>query len=243
MTHDLQAQAAYDQRISVGFGSWGSSPPKFRIYSPENRLYIGSYCALGYDVTIFAGGTHPYKLLTQHHLKLLFGLETTEQWTDGSPSRYDVTKIGSDVWIGEGAVIMSGVSIGHGAVVGAHAVVDQDVPPFAIVAGNRARVLKSRFSEEVGYRLGQLAWWDWHPDRVKAAAHIISSKDIDGLENYAREHDGHLRTPIPTHDEPPAVKMSEVQEQPHHSNEANPKKTTRPRSPRSKSTKAPNGTP
>lgn len=197
MTHDLAIQAQYDDRITVGVGSWGSSPPKFRIYSPVNRIYIGSYCALGYDVTIFAGGTHPYKFITQHHLKLHYGLQSPEEWAEESPSKYDQTKIGSDVWIGEGAVILSGVSIGHGAIVGAHAVVDKDVPAYAIVAGNRADIVKYRFDEDTINRLCRLSWWEWHEDHVKWAAGMICSAELDVLECYATLNGPDLSSPRP----------------------------------------------
>lgn len=196
MTYDLAEQAAHDERISVGFGSWGSSAPKFRVYGAENRIEIGSYCALGFDVTIFAGGTHPYKLLTQHHLKLLFGLETMEEWAAASPSRTHITRIGSDVWIGEGAMILSGVTIGHGAVIGANAVVDKDVPPFAIAIGNRAKIAKYRFDKAVIDSLCRLQWWGWHRDHVKAAANIIASRDIKKLEQYFRDNENVVHSPI-----------------------------------------------
>lgn len=80
-------------------------------------------------------------------------------------------KIGNDVWIGEGVVIMDGINIADGAIVGAYAVVTKDVPPYAVVAGNPARIVKFRFSQEIIDKLRQIKWWDWAelPDEAKKA--------------------------------------------------------------------------
>lgn len=75
--------------------------------------------------------------------------------------------IGNDVWIGRGATVLPGVSIGHGAVVGADAVVTRDVPPYAIVAGNPARVIRFRFSEATIPRMLEIRWWDWNDEKIK----------------------------------------------------------------------------
>ena len=77
------------------------------------------------------------------------------------------TTIGSDVWIGYGATILSGVRIGHGAVVGTAAVVAWNVPDYAIVVGNPARILKKRFDDVTIDRLLRLRWWDWNPDCIR----------------------------------------------------------------------------
>src|ERR687890_149200 len=71
------------------------------------------------------------------------------------------TVVGNDVWLGYEAIVMAGVTIGDGAIVAAGSVVAGDVPPYAIVAGNPARVVRSRFAEEDVQRLLRAAWWDW----------------------------------------------------------------------------------
>lgn len=80
------------------------------------------------------------------------------------PSAYKTTKnieIGNDVWIGFRALILGGAKVGNGAVIGAGAVVASDVPPFAVVVGNPAKILRFRFSEEIINALQQIAWWEW----------------------------------------------------------------------------------
>ena len=78
------------------------------------------------------------------------------------------TIIGNDVWIGQRVVVKSGCRIGDGAVVGAGAVVTKDVPPYAIVGGVPAKVIRMRFSEDIIERLKEIKWWDYSDDRLKA---------------------------------------------------------------------------
>lgn len=89
--------------------------------------------------------------------------------------------IGNDVWIGAGAFISSGVRIGDGAVVGARAVVTKDVPPYAIVAGTPARIIRFRFEPEVIGDLLALAWWNLSDERVDSLLPYILSSDVAGL--------------------------------------------------------------
>ena len=89
---------------------------------------------------------------------------------DASPAK---TRIGNDVWIGRDVLVRGGVVIGNGACVGMGAVVTKDVPPYAIVCGNPARVIRYRFSDDVIHRLEKICWWNY------------SLKKIDGLANFA----------------------------------------------------------
>ena len=83
------------------------------------------------------------------------------------------TLIGNDVWIGLNAVIMGGVRIGNGAIVAAGAVVAKDVPPYAVVAGNPARVVKYRFAKGICKKLDEIKWWYWEELKIRQAADLI----------------------------------------------------------------------
>jgi virginiamycin A acetyltransferase len=90
--------------------------------------------------------------------------------------------VGHDVWIGTGAVIMPGISIGDGAIIGAYSVVASDVPAYSIVAGNPARVVKLRFDEATIASLEEIAWWDWPVEKISRNLAAIRGKDVDALE-------------------------------------------------------------
>ena len=103
--------------------------------------------------------------------------------------------IGSDVWIGRGATIRAGVRIGDGAVVGTRAVVVQDVRPYAIVAGDPARELRRRFSDEQVAALLEVRWWDWPPERVRSLAGLLCAGDVDGFLAACAGGDRSVRLP------------------------------------------------
>jgi serine acetyltransferase len=97
----------------------------------------------------------------------------------GHPSCKGDIIIENDVWIGAKATIMSGVRIGNGAIVAAGSVVSKDVPPYAIVAGNPAKVVKYRFSDEQIKKLLSIAWWNWDEQKIKDNAMTMWSNNID----------------------------------------------------------------
>jgi virginiamycin A acetyltransferase len=95
------------------------------------------------------------------------------------------TVVGHDVWIGMEALVMPGVRIGHGAVVGARAVVASDVPDYAVVAGNPARLVRRRYTEEEAARLVALSWWDWPVARIARAIPLLVKGGVAALEDFA----------------------------------------------------------
>ena len=97
----------------------------------------------------------------------------------GHPASKGDVVIGNDVWIAEGAVILSGVKIGDGAVIGSQAVVSKDVPPYAVVSGNPARLVKMRFDEDTIKMLLQIQWWNWPTEKIRQHLHLICSPKLD----------------------------------------------------------------
>jgi acetyltransferase-like isoleucine patch superfamily enzyme len=158
-----------DLRVTVGDYTYFDRHISLALFTPDDRIEIGKFCSLAKDVTIFGGGNHIMTRATTFPFKWLSAeVEPEERYIDAASK--GKTIIGHDVWVGYGATIMSGVKIGNGAVVGAQAVVAQDIPAYAIVVGNPAQVIRYRFKPETIERLLDLSWWDW--DSAKIAANV-----------------------------------------------------------------------
>jgi len=105
----------------------------------------------------------------------------------GHPKTKGDVIIGSDVWIGTESLILSGVTIGDGAVIGARAVVAKDVPPFSVVVGNPAKIIKKRFDDQTIEKLLDIKWWLWPDSRISKAIPLLLSDDISKFIDYAEE--------------------------------------------------------
>lgn len=174
-----------DPRISIGVGTYASGPPLLRPHHPGNSITIGKYCCLAFDVTIFAGGSHPIHYATMQPLKFRLGLSDFASWSDDCGDDQEATRIGNDVWLAHGATILSGVTIGNGAIIGARSVVTKDVPPYAIVGGNAARHIRYRFDQKTIDRLEQIKWWDWPSELITEAAEYLCSPDLQKFFDFA----------------------------------------------------------
>lgn len=164
-----------DPRISVGRFTYGS--PQFKVWEDDESVTIGAFCSIADEVVLFGGGEHRPEWVTTYPLRIAFGDPLAGK--DGHPATKGPTRIGNDVWIGYGATVMSGVTVGDGAIIGARAVVTRDVPPYAIVTGNPARVARYRFSEEVIAALLDIRWWDWPIEKIHANQGALCGGSID----------------------------------------------------------------
>lgn len=159
-------------------GDWTFGIPTVADYGLNAGLSIGKYCSISEDVTIILGGEHNWRnLSTLCFDKVFEGVE------DIGLSRCFMPKtvIGNDVWIGRRALILSGVTIGDGAVVAAGAVVTKDVRPYAIVAGVPARQIAWRFPYPQRKLLKALKWWLWPDDLVERAIPLLMSGNFEGF--------------------------------------------------------------
>ncbi len=147
-----------------------------------DRLVIGKFCAIAKDVQFIMNGAN-HKLSGFSTFPFyIFG----NGWEKAMPKPEDLpykgdTIIGNDVWIGYKALIMPGVKIGNGAIISSLAVVTTDVPAYTIVGGNPAKVIKSRFPDEIVFELEKLAWWDWSVEKITKHLSAIMSNDINTL--------------------------------------------------------------
>ena len=125
--------------------------------SVKGKVRFGNYCAIGEN------------LRDNYHLPALQSKFYSKHFKGGYPGggKSKEVEIKNDVWIGDNVIILAGVTVGNGACIGAGAVVTKDVPPYAIVGGNPARVIKYRFEPEVIKFLEDVKWWEWSDDRIK----------------------------------------------------------------------------
>jgi phosphonate metabolism protein (transferase hexapeptide repeat family) len=156
---------------------------------------IGKFCSIASNARINAL-EHPMERLTTHKLSYrpneYFFFQGVDQEFRSRRQNKRVS-IGHDVWIGDGAVIMPGLSIGDGAVIGANAVVTKDVEPYAVYAGVPAKLLKWRFQEGIRERLLALKWWDWPHETLADAIPDIQSLPIEEfLEIWENKSDKSL---------------------------------------------------
>lgn len=141
---------------------------------------IGSFCSISWNVSI-GGANHDYQRVTTHAFLYAkqFGLMGNHK--EGYDRFKDKCCVGNDVWIGANAIICRGVNVGDGAVIAAGAVVTKDVPPYAIVGGVPAKVIKFRFSQNIIKRLNSIKWWNFPIDFIKSNFDLFNSKIDDSI--------------------------------------------------------------
>lgn len=185
-----------DQAIEVGnytiYNDFVSDPRLFEknnvlYHYPINhdRLIIGKFCSIACGAKfIFNCANHTLKSLSTYTFPLFY-----EEWdlpksevAAAWDNKGDIV-IGNDVWIGFEAVILAGVKIGDGAIIGARAVVTKDVPPYSIVGGVPAKVIRKRYNPEIIEKLLSLKWWDWTKEKIKINLPFIMSGDIENLKD------------------------------------------------------------
>lgn len=170
-----------DRRISIGANTYGINGNSVLFFRADDQVVIGDYCSFAYGVVIVASGEHNYRSVSSFPFQARFH-------GDGNKDTYSKgpVTIGNDVWVGANASILSGVTIGDGAVVAAGAVVVDDIPPYAMVGGVPARIIKYRFSDEIIQQLLNIRWWRWAPEVVRANMDIFYL-DIELFLEVARE--------------------------------------------------------
>ena len=189
-----------DPNIEVGewtiYNDFAADPVDFErnnvlYHYPVNgdRLVIGKFCSLACGARfLFNSANHTLKSLSTYPFPIFF-----EEWgldiqniTSAWDNKGDII-IGNDVWIGYEAVILSGVTIGDGAIIGTRAVVTKDVPPYTIVGGTPAKEIRKRFDAEVIQQLLILKWWNWSTDKIRQCLPYIAEGKMDELLTRNKE--------------------------------------------------------
>lgn len=186
-----------DPAISVGdftmYNDFAHDPRQFEknnvlYHYPVNqdKLVIGKFCSIACGAKfLFNSANHTQTSLSTYPFAIFFdewGLRMQDV-ADAWDNKGDIV-IGSDVWIGYEAVILAGVTVGHGAIIGTRAVVTKDVPPYTIVGGVPAKPIRKRFADDVIEKLLALRWWDWPAEKIRQCLPYIQSGRADQLPGH-----------------------------------------------------------
>jgi acetyltransferase-like isoleucine patch superfamily enzyme len=157
--------------IQVGRHTYGvGSESAFRA-TEQSPLIVGSFCSVAKDVLFLChAGGHDLKAAAVFPIHRVLLQDRSRDLPSGKGG----ISVGHDVWIGRGAMVLPGVSIGHGAVIGAGSVVTKDVAPYAVVAGNPARLIRRRTSDDYIDHMLAIAWWDWSDETIRSEAESLA---------------------------------------------------------------------
>jgi len=168
--------------LEVGEYTYGEE--HINIHFPTNRykVHIGKFCSIGENCNIYLEASHRTDWITTYPFGRVFP-HVFEKFVPAGPP--NVMKcngsviIGNDVWIAKNVTIMSGVTIGDGAVIANNSHVVKDVPPYAVVGGNPAKLIKYRFSVDKIEKLLEIQWWNWDNQKIKNNIEILCSTRLD----------------------------------------------------------------
>lgn len=185
---ELGKSVVLGKKINLGFGGF--------IYAREigdytyinnychidkNVVSIGKFCSIAINCRIGLGG-HPTDWVSTHSFSYDKKYGIVSDGKNSFKQKLE-TKIGNDVWIGTNATILAGVTIGDGAIIGAHSLVTKDVAPYSVVVGSPAKHLKYRHSAENIKALLNTEWWNWSTEKLKRNIHLFNN-----VEQFLKEN-------------------------------------------------------
>ena len=160
-----------------------------------DKLIIGKFCQIGKNVEfIMNGANHQMNSVSTYPFYIFKGWEQEPPKKEDLPYKGD-TVIGNDVWIGQNVTFLPGVHVGDGCIIGANAVVASDIPPYSVVVGNPAKVLRKRFDDEIIGLLEKLEWWNLPINKIQKIIPLLSNNDIGSVKEELKhyiEGDSHL---------------------------------------------------
>lgn len=175
--------------VVVGRGTYGSLYVVTRDYQ-DARLIIGNWCSIAAGVKFLLSGNHKYDILSTYPYEQLVAGRPSDSRTGIAVAKGNIV-VQDDVWIGENAIICSGVTLGKGSIIAAGAIVTKDVEPYAIVGGNPAHFIKYRFEEPVRRRLLTIDIGKVF-EKVKMTGNYtllhkaITAEDVDLFEDFVK---------------------------------------------------------
>lgn len=164
--------------LTFGHKTYGANT--IAIRGGMNDIIIGKYCSIATGVVMDGGFNHNTSYITKYPFKNMDGIGNESVTCKGN------IVIGSDVWIGEGSMVMSGVNIGHGAIIAARSIVTKNVMPYEVVGGSPATHIKFLFTQYQIDKLLDISWWDWDEKKILDNVDLLTSNNIDEFINKHR---------------------------------------------------------
>jgi virginiamycin A acetyltransferase len=153
--------------------------PYMHSGAPE-KLIIGKFVQIAHGVQFITSSANHQRDGFSTYPFAVFGEPWSSRYQPEWPNKGD-TIVGNDVWIGHEALIMPAVSIGDGVIIASRSIVTKDIPPYTIVAGNPAQIIRKRFDEQTISKLLEIKWWDWPIEEITNNIHSIVDSDINTL--------------------------------------------------------------
>lgn len=160
-----------DRYTTIGYKSYSNNALVFRWNTAP--INIGKYCAIANGV----------RFITDNDKHLVTGVSSYPFRFNTNDNNNGIT-IGNDVWIGQNVIILPGVKIGDGATIAAGAVVNQDVPPYTIVGGVPAKVIKEKCTREVAAEMSRISWWNWDDITIEERCADFKLHFTDFISKY-----------------------------------------------------------
>jgi virginiamycin A acetyltransferase len=152
-----------------------------------DQLTIGKFCMIASGVEfIMNGANHLVQAVSSYPFAIFGGDWSTAMDNKSYPTKGN-TIIGNDVWLGYRASILPGVTIGHGSIIGSYSVVTRHIPPYSVVGGNPAKVIRPRFDESAIAQLLEIAWWDWPIEKITRYSPLLTGNVTEFLLEVGRD--------------------------------------------------------
>ena len=160
--------------VQIGKFTYGYDKMSVKQWGEGANLSIGAFCSIADQVVIMLGGNHRVDWITTFPFGKIFVDELGGAGIEGHPKTNGDVVVGNDVWIGRNSTIMSGISIGDGAVIASNSTITKNVGSYEIWGGNPAKKIGDRFDDSITEELLKICWWDHDIETIKKLAPLLS---------------------------------------------------------------------